>query len=160
MGARKLLEAIYRIGGYQDIFIPEFTFGGKRIDALSINMRKKMVRGYEIKTSRADFMRDKKFQTYSNFCDLLYLVCPENLIRRDEIPDGIGLIYVIESEFYIWKYVKRAKRNRVDEKIFYRILELEMPRLAFDSLCSKCICEIIKRDFRIAHNFKKTGENL
>ena len=152
MTAKELLECIYRIGGYRDIFIPEFTFGSKRIDALCLNTHKKLVRGYEIKTSRPEWRADKKWTGYSTFCDLLYVVCPEGLIQKEEIDPQHGLIWckMNRDVFYDWKYIKRAKHNKIPIETYYRILELEMPRLAFDSYCTKCRCTMPKHEIRIS----------
>ena len=52
----------------------------------------------EVKTSRADFLADKKkrcrninedFQTGN----MRWYLCPEGLVRSDELPDGWGLLY-------------------------------------------------------------------
>lgn len=46
----------------------------------------------EVKTSRSDFTRDDKFarEPASN---LLYLACPSGLVKVDELPSHVGLIY-------------------------------------------------------------------
>jgi len=152
MKARDIMECIYRMGNYRDVVVPEFTIDGKRIDAILINTSRKVVRGYEIKTSRPEWKADKKWQGYSTFCDLLYVVCPEGMIQKDEVDSQHGLIWckMNHDVFYDWKYVKRAKRNDVPIETYYRILELEFPRLAFDSLCVKCKQHTSKHEVRIS----------
>jgi len=57
---------------------------------------------YEIKVSRSDFLKDaKKEWKHKNLRDgkrttRFFYVCPDGLIKPDELPDGYGLIYVKE----------------------------------------------------------------
>ena len=48
----------------------------------------------EIKISRADFRRDtpEKRQAWASVADRFAYVCPAGMIRRDEVPDGCGLL--------------------------------------------------------------------
>ncbi len=54
--------------------------------------------GYEIKVSRADYLSDKKLLDYLRYCSHLYVVCPHGLIKKEEVPDPIGLLYVFKNE--------------------------------------------------------------
>jgi hypothetical protein len=50
---------------------------------------------YEIKTSRADFLRDvesEKWRKYLDFCHRLLFAAPRGLILRQEVPRPAGLI--------------------------------------------------------------------
>ena len=52
--------------------------------------------GYEIKTSRSDFLNDEKWRGYLEYCHQLYFVCPKKLISRKEIEamdENVGLMY-------------------------------------------------------------------
>jgi hypothetical protein len=49
--------------------------------------------GYEVKVSRSDFTGDRKWQHYLDFCTHFYFVCPANLIRPEELPHEIGLLW-------------------------------------------------------------------
>ena len=110
MNAKDILDRLYHIGAYNDILIPEFTFKGRRVDALIVNTHQRKVRGYEIKVSRADFMQDKKWKEYAEFCNLLYIVCPKGLINPEEIESPFGLIWIGESIYYSdYEYVKKAR---------------------------------------------------
>lgn len=65
-----------------------------------------MVREFEIKISRQDFLKDKdkgKHEKYKNdkkAPNYFFYVCPKGLIQKHEIPSNYGLIYVI-NEFVI-----------------------------------------------------------
>jgi hypothetical protein len=65
-----------------------------RFDALMVNFKKKWVRGFEFKSSRQDFMRDKKWPKYLDWCSTLTFVCPEGVIKKGELPKGVGLVHV------------------------------------------------------------------
>lgn len=56
--------------------------------------------GYEIKTSRSDFLQDEKWRGYLNYCHKFYFVCPKGMISRKEIEnmdENVGLIYYSED---------------------------------------------------------------
>lgn len=49
---------------------------------------------YEVKISRADFLRDTqagKYQRYLPYCRRLYFATPEGTVHRKEVPEGTGL---------------------------------------------------------------------
>jgi hypothetical protein len=50
--------------------------------------------GYEIKVNRHDFEQDQKWIDYVSYCHEFYFVCPAGLIRSDELPQGVGLMWV------------------------------------------------------------------
>lgn len=115
-----------------DLYIPEFTYGDQRIDAVIINCRERTVRGFEIKVDRNDFLRDKKWQTYSKFCSSLAVACPDGLIQKGEIPDPFGLLWVTADGYIHWE--KRAKNIASRDSLawtwrYLEVLEKEIPRL-------------------------------
>ena len=129
-------------GSYNDIFVPEFTWGDLRIDAIKIDMKHRWIRGYEIKVSKQDFDKDNKWSEYSEFCSSLCVVCPEGLIQRDEIEKPFGLIWINDIKKNPWDatkltYVRKPlnfqKRNSLSWLYTYnRVLELEMRRMYFE----------------------------
>lgn len=54
------------------------------------------VRGYEVKASRADFLKDikdpEKQKALRCFANLFYYVAPEGMIKKEELPPWAGLI--------------------------------------------------------------------
>jgi hypothetical protein len=56
--------------------------------------------GFEIKTSRSDFLLDVKTPAkrvrYLELCQFFYYVTPSGLVQPHEVPDEIGLIWVDE----------------------------------------------------------------
>lgn len=57
--------------------------------------------GFEVKISRADWKKEleqpEKAEELARFCKLWFIVCPDKLIDKDEVPPGWGLIYVKED---------------------------------------------------------------
>jgi len=50
---------------------------------------------YEVKAERSDFRRDitsGKWERYLAFCNRLYFATPAGLLKREELPEGVGLI--------------------------------------------------------------------
>lgn len=54
---------------------------------------KPCITGYEIKVSRGDFLQDNKWHLYLQYCNEFYFVVPAGLIKKEEIPENVGLIY-------------------------------------------------------------------
>ena len=48
--------------------------------------------GYEIKVSRADFLRDAKWKDYLPACNQFFFCAPKGIIRKDELPKEVGMI--------------------------------------------------------------------
>jgi len=74
------------------------------IDALALNLwpSKKHHRiAYEIKISRADFLKElkspEKRQWAIEISHQFYFVAPQNLIKTEEVPAGCGLLEVVED---------------------------------------------------------------
>lgn len=53
--------------------------------------------GYEVKVSRADFLRDEKWRGYLPACNYFSFVAPRGLIDRAELPEEVGLLEVVGS---------------------------------------------------------------
>jgi len=70
--------------------------GFRQIDFLAIEKTwsPTCFRAYEIKTSRADFLNDKKWPEYMALCNKFYWACPKGLIKKDEVDPKVGLVYV------------------------------------------------------------------
>lgn len=62
--------------------------------------------GYELKTTRSDFLADEKWQRGLELCHQFFFVCPHGLIHRDEVPAECGLIYVSKT----WRRLRTMKR--------------------------------------------------
>ena len=66
-----------------------------KLDAVAIkkSWSSPLITGYEVKVSRGDFVRDEKWHGYLRYCHQFYFVCPVGLIKPEELPPEVGLIY-------------------------------------------------------------------
>jgi len=123
----------------------EVTTGqrGGRLDALAFkhSWATPNIKGYEIKTSRADFLSDKKWPGYLDYCHMFYFVCPKGMISRKEIEDmdeNVGLIYYDEDYNNCGFYTMKAPTYRnidIPADLLYRIImsHLESEKYPFHS---------------------------
>ena len=141
------IKKILSESSYSNLFIPEFTWGDLRIDAIMIDTNHRWVRGFEIKINKNDFKKDNKWVDYSRFCSSLCIVCPEGLIQPEEIGKPFGLIWVSDTPNFSNSYLKIQykkkplnfqKRNSLSWLYTYtRVLESEFKRIYFDSKTNK-----------------------
>lgn len=74
------------------------------------------ITGYEIKVSRSDFQRDNKYHLYLQYCNEFYFVVPAGLLKKEEIPDDMGLIYYYPETGKLMKK-KRALYRQIEEPV-------------------------------------------
>lgn len=67
--------------------------------------------GYEIKVSRSDFLSDTKWPAYLPSCNELWFVCPSGLIRPDEVPEQVGLLWVSKTGTRLYSKKKAVFRE-------------------------------------------------
>lgn len=88
-------------------------------DVVSI-LKSGYVSEYEVKISRSDFKADSKKQKWKYFHlrietgipNYFYYVCPDGLIKKDEIQDFAGLIYVNNGTCSVIKKAKILHRYK------------------------------------------------
>jgi hypothetical protein len=130
-----ILSAIERLSGYHSLFIPEFSYGELRIDVAVVDFKHRWVRGFEIKRSRSDFLRDIKWTEYTKFLSSLTIVCPPGIISPEEIVAPFGLLWVDDKSCIFWK---KRPRNFQDRKslawfwTYISVIEKELPRLKWE----------------------------
>ena len=118
-----------------NLFIPEFSWRDLRIDAIIIDTRDRWISGYEIKVRKSDFLGDKKWVKYSEFCSTLSILCPEGLIDKSEVEKPFGLSYIVKDRFGDFKLQNIQKPQLLQKRhslswfyTYTRVLELEMIR--------------------------------
>ena len=128
---------------FTEVGLFEFDPGMARFDAFMIQPHRRIFKGFEIKVSHSDFLRDKKnarpswrreytkdakWEYYLKYCHLFYYVCPENIIMPDEVESPAGLLWAARNSdgsggFFLLK--KRPKRNGgPDDQLAQKILFL------------------------------------
>lgn len=71
-------------------------------DVAGINLKRKEVRIIECKASKQDFLRDKKLldinKSYYGHCHYFYILCPEGIIKKEDMPKEYGLLYLNDKD--------------------------------------------------------------
>lgn len=93
-----LLKQRLRERHVEDLFAAEAltgSGGSMRFDgwAMEPTWQRERCVGYEIKVQRSDFMGDKKWTGYLPYCSEFFFVCPTGLIRAEELPPEVGLLW-------------------------------------------------------------------
>ncbi len=125
----------------RDIFLTEVKTGPtifarpeslRRIDALVIkpSWTRPEFTGYEVKVSRQDFLGDTKWDAYLPYCHRFYFACPAGVIRRDEVPDPAGLVWVDPET--LETSVRKAARFRPVEVSWEMLYYIVISRLEPD----------------------------
>jgi hypothetical protein len=114
-----------------------FMFEGQQ-DLLSVTGRGLVIE-YEVKISRSDFRRDAKkwkavafdnVEVYAqNLPNRFFYVCPEGLIKVEELPAYAGLWYIIDGNPVIQKEAPLIHKGKHDlSKIYKKVITLYQQR--------------------------------
>jgi hypothetical protein len=80
---------------------------GLRFDVVGVAKYTRQVRIYEVKSSRADFLSDRKWERYLDYCTHFAFVAPAGAIFRWELAREVGLIEYGAPAF---ERMRRARR--------------------------------------------------
>jgi hypothetical protein len=112
---------------------------------IAVLSKSAMLYEFEVKVSRSDFLADKnkgskngrlKFTRYEDakrndfgVPNYFYYVCPEDLIKENEIPIYAGLYYYSDGKIRIIKKAKRIHKSLQDKiKILSKMLRMTIQR--------------------------------
>jgi hypothetical protein len=84
-----------------------------------------------VKVDRGDFLRDRKWPGYLNYCNEFYFVCPKDLIQPEDLPKDVGLIWYNPEKDSL-RTVRKAVYRQV-EKSYDMLMYLVMSRLGSDN---------------------------
>lgn len=196
--AHKILNLICQKHS-RDIVIPNCKTGGTWysnglliLDVLVIprSWRNMVIRAYEIKVNRSDFLNDVKWKNYLQFCNELYFVCPPRLIEPEELPTDVGLLWTsvncnkiytkrkavtrdidIPNELFLyiimWRSIIKDGEmvNNLDKKAYWQNwLNEKKIDYNFGQMVSKKINEFIKIEIESVKNenkvLKRENDNL
>lgn len=107
-----------------------------KFDGLAItkSYTKPCIIGYEIKVSRNDFKQDNKWHLYLQYCNEFFFVVPTGLVKKEELPDNVGLIYY-NPDTKALRTVKKALYRQIEEPVgVYKYIifsKLEEDRIPF-----------------------------
>lgn len=94
------------------------------------------IRGYEIKVSRSDFLRDIKYSQYLPYFHEFYFVVPAGMVQRQEVEENIGLMWYNPETGVITTKKKAVWRNiEIDALMLLYVImyRLDSDRLPFHS---------------------------
>ena len=105
-----------------ELAICEPSLGEVVPDVLAIrySYRNPMVRIWEVKASRNDFLSDvrsEKWRNYTKIAHRVYFATPEGIISREDLPPGVG--WYVRND-YTW-VCKRGSMNFCGEGLSYRM---------------------------------------
>lgn len=93
-----LLSEVANGTGYKDKARETYA-DGVAINAYQTGKYGKEVHGFEIKVTRSDWQNElkdlEKSAEVRKFCDRWYVVAPEYIVKKDELPEGWGLIDIL-----------------------------------------------------------------
>lgn len=130
MSADKIIEALAAKHA-DDVFVRECKDGPSqnanthlRMDAWVMNKSWSNPRtvAYEVKVSRADFLKDQKWHGYLPYCNEFYFVCPHGLIQLEEVSADAGLMYVTQEGRVLTKKKAPYRSLEVPESVYRYIL--------------------------------------
>lgn len=116
----------------RDLFIPHckvgpswYATGLSILDAwvMPLSWTRPII-GYEVKVSRSDFKRDRKWWGYLQYTNVFYFVTPWGLLEAKEIPEEAGLIWLTKTGSGI-RYMKKAPArwwHQIPQGIFQYVL--------------------------------------
>jgi hypothetical protein len=129
--AFEIKKALGKRHGDREFFITECKNGPTGVargqlllfDAIAIykSWSRPQIRGYEIKVSRSDFLRDAKYTQYLPYCHEFYFVTPTGLVQRQEVEENIGLIW----------YNPKTGALTTKKKAVYRDIEINANMLLY-----------------------------
>lgn len=135
ISAKQILELLAAKHS-DDVFVPECKDGPSgtgmaRLDAWAMkkSWANPQMIGYEIKVSRADFLRDTKWPAYLSMCHELYWVTPWKMVMPEEIPDGTGLMWVTNT----------GTRVQVKRKAPHRDIQVPANVMAYILMCRTAV---------------------
>jgi len=113
----------------------EGDYYGSIFDAFIVVPDRQVFKGFEFKVSRSDFLSDQKprhrygpmtpkWKAYLTYCNLFAWVCPEGLIKSEEVEPPAGLIWIVPASpkfdlisGFQFRLMKRPRRINKDMPI-------------------------------------------
>ncbi len=142
----EIKKALAKKHGEREFFMTEVKNGPTGVapgellqfDAVAIykSWTRPQIRGYEIKVSRSDFMRDNKYSRYLPYFHEFYFVVPSGMVQRQEVEENIGLMWYNPETGTLTTKKKAVWRNiEIDALMLLYIImnRLDSDRLPFYS---------------------------
>lgn len=141
--SKEIKAALAKMHGDREFFMTECKNGPTctgllQFDAVAIykSWSHPQIRGYEIKVSRSDFLRDAKYSQYIPYFHEFYFVTPAGMVQRQEVEENIGLIWYNPTTGSLTTKKKAVYRDiEIDSAMLLYIImnRLDSDRLPFHS---------------------------
>ncbi len=141
--SNQIKAALAKKHGEREFFIAECKNGPTmtgllQFDAVAIykSWSRPQIRGYEVKVSRSDFLRDAKYSQYLPYFHEFYFVVPAGMVQRQEVEENIGLMWYNPETGALTTKKKAVWRNiEIDALMLLYIImnRLNSDRLPFHS---------------------------
>lgn len=144
--SNQIKEALAKKHGEREFFMTEVKNGPTGVgpgellqfDAVAIykSWTRPQIRGYEIKVSRSDFLRDIKYSRYLPYFHEFYFVVPAGMVQRQEVEENIGLMWYNPETGALTTKKKAVWRNiEIDALMLLYVImyRLDSDRLPFHS---------------------------
>ncbi len=112
------------------------------------------IRIYEAKANRSGFTGDDKWPGYMQLCNEFYWLCPKGLIKKDEVHENAGIVYVYPTgTIRTYKRAKYEIREPDPDMLMYLIVS----RLdKMDGYPTKTTADKIREELREDRELGKT----
>lgn len=154
--------------------VAESTGSARRYaDAVAMNMfpsRGLGVHGFEVKCSRADWLRElknpKKAEAISQYCDYWWLVTAPGIVKDGELPDTWGLMELQGKAFKVVTKAKERSATPLDRAFMAAMLRRghEIDTATVDALVNErlgpCVEEARRYDAHTIERLKEKYEPL
>jgi len=123
--------------GYYDFRATEFTpyHTDIRFDVIGIRRAKRVSRIIEVKSCRADFLSDQKWEKYLPYATHFYFAAPQGAIRPEELPAEIGLVEIATNPngSMCCNYTKACRRlPALSEEAYVKLVEGAFVRMKYE----------------------------
>lgn len=133
--SNQIKAALAKKHGDREFFMTEVKNGPTGVapgellqfDAVAIykSWSRPQIRGYEIKVSRSDFLRDVKYSRYLPYFHEFYFVVPAGMVQRQEVEENIGLMW----------YNPATGAITTKKKAVWRSIEIDALMLLYVIMC-------------------------
>lgn len=135
-GRSHIYQALnYGKSGYFEADILAMT-ASMRVTEVEVKISRSDFRADFKKKSKHELMKNIKIRPFHATPNRFYYACPSNLIRIDEIPAYVGLIYVCDDNVcMIVKDAPLLHKNKADDKLIIGMLTQLTEKSIYGGLC-------------------------
>lgn len=100
-------NAMADLVGIREFAVPN----GGMVDVATIDLKNWIIRGFEIKASRRDFLRDDKWVGYLPYFNFFWFAIPEpGIVLPGDLPEDIGLLVLDQKDRKIPGHIDQGRK--------------------------------------------------